>query len=158
MKRWGCALICLLACDRQEEKVPSASPPRQILSGVGADGGVTYEQEAETLPLELLKFRFTSDIKAKNPVDTLDHAKPGKRVYAHLTLRNRSGRPRKVHLTFKVNDVVRTEMDLDVGVSWEWRTYGYNTLGAKDTGTVTLDVDDDEGHPLVENQQLPIRP
>lgn len=151
-------LLCVLGCDRQEDKVVSSSPPRQILTSPAVDGGVTYEQEAETMPLELLRFRFTSDVKAKNPVDTLDHATPGKRVYAHLALRNRSGRPRKVHLTFKVNDVVRTEIELDVGESWEWRTFGYNTLNAKDTGTLSLDIDDDEGHPLVENQKLPIRP
>lgn len=150
----------LQGCDQQDQKAPSsAATAKPILGSAALDGGVTYEQEAETLPLELLKFRFTSEVKAKNPVDTLDHASPGKRVYAHLTLRNRSGRPRKVQLTFKVNDVVRTKLELDVGESWEWRTYGYNTLLAKDTsGTLSLDVDDDEGHPLIENQQLPIRP
>ena len=116
----------------------------------------TYEDETSTRPMELLKFQFTSAIKSRQPVDKMVLAKPGDRVYGYLTLRNRSGRARKVHLEFAVNGEKRTEMDLDVADSWSYRTWGYNTILPKDKpGKLTLVATDDEDHPLF-SESLPI--
>ena len=40
--------------------------------------------------VELQKFVLTSGVKSKDPVDDLTAAKPGQRVYGHVTVRNRT--------------------------------------------------------------------
>ncbi|MEO7108874.1 MAG: hypothetical protein ABI183_00435 [Polyangiaceae bacterium] len=116
----------------------------------------TYEDETSTRPMEVLKFQFTSAIDQRKPTDKMVLATPGDRVYAYLTLRNRSGRKRSVHLEFSVNGDKRTEMDLDVAESWSYRTWGYNTILPKDkTGKLTLSVTDDAGNPILD-ESLPI--
>jgi hypothetical protein len=87
-------------------------------------------------------------VKDREPVDRLEVARPGSRVYAHLTLRNRTGRDRGVHVEFLIEGKKRTELDLPVKESWSFRTWGYNTLQAKDRGALVVSVTDDEGHPL----------
>lgn len=135
---------------------PSASAP--LLAPPASGSGPSYEAETGGGALELLKFTFTSGLKGKDPADKLTSVKPGQRVYAHLTLRNRSGRPRKVHVEFTVNGNERTSVDLDVESSWSWRTWAYNTVLPSDgKGTLELLVSDEEGNPLVE-ESLPIKP
>lgn len=108
--------------------------------------------------MELLRFRFTSGVEGREPKDELDHAVPGKRVYAYLAIRNRTGKPRTITLSWKVNGESRTVTELPIDESWQFRTWAYNTLLAKDTkGTVELEVVDDSGHPVVE-KKIPIRP
>ncbi len=125
-------------------------------SAAGPAGSSDYEEETSTRPVELLKFRFTSGVKAREPVDELRSVAPGERVYAYLTLRNRTGRARQVHVEFAVNGESRTVKDLDVAESWSYRTWVYNTVLKKDKpGKLSLVVTDDEGHPLVE-ESLPI--
>lgn len=138
----------------------AAAPTQALPSLPSLDAGKappgSYEDETSTRPLELLKFQFTSAIKSRQPVDKMVLAKPGARVYGYLTLRNRSGHARKVHLEFTVNGDKRTEIDLDVAESWSYRTWGYNTVLAKDkTGKLTLVATDDEGHELL-SESLPI--
>lgn len=107
-------------------------------------------------PLELREFTFTSEVKDKEPKDTLLAAEPGKRVWAHLRLRNRSEGARKIHLEFRVNDDVRTTLDLEVARSWSYRTWAYNTMLPSDKkGTVSIRVTDDTGAVLVDTS-LPI--
>ncbi len=116
------------------------------------------DSELSTRPVELLKLQLTSAVKDRMPVDKLAVTHPGDRVYAHLTVRNRTGRPRKVHLLFGVNGKSQTEMDLEVAESWSYRTWGYDTLLKTDKpGKLTLSVTDDEGNPL-EDVELPIAP
>jgi len=135
----------------------SAASPGGPASAPVSSADEDYDRETSTRPIEVLKFKLTSGIKSRDPVDEIDHASAGERVYAHLTLRNRTGRARKIHLTFTVNGEVRTELDLDVEESWSWRTWGYNTMLPKDKqGRLELSVTDEEGHPLVESS-LPIR-
>lgn len=107
-------------------------------------------------PLELLKLVLTTGVKKKEPVDKLDEVAPGTRIYAHLTLRNRSGDKRKVHVDFLVNGKVRTPLELDVESSWSFRTWGYNTLQANDKGELEVRVLDDTGDTLGA-ARLPIR-
>jgi len=109
-------------------------------------------------PLQLLRYRFSSGVEHKKPVDKLYVARPGQRVWAHLTVRNRSGRDRCVHVELAVNGQSRTEIDLEVGHSWSWRTWAYITLRPTDrAGRLELTVTDDQGRLLL-REHLPIVP
>lgn len=133
-----------------------AVPVPSLLPSPPPSSSGSYEDETSTRPLELLKFQFTSAVEDRAPTDKLVAAHPGDRVFAYLTLRNRSGRPRKVHLAFSINGEKRTEIDLDVAESWSFRTWGYNTVLRKDKpGKLKLEVVDDEGQPVTD-QELPI--
>lgn len=118
----------------------------------------TAPQEAPKAraPVELLKLVLTSGVQKKEPVDKLDEVEAGSRLYAHLTLRNRSGEKRKVHVDFLVNGKLRTPLELDVESSWSYRTWGYNTLQATDKGEVEVRVIDEAGTTLAASR-LPIR-
>ncbi|MFO0550482.1 MAG: hypothetical protein U0271_18955 [Polyangiaceae bacterium] len=151
------------SCGSPEGAATSSSTVAPSASALKSGGAASaaedsaYAEETSTRPVELLKFQWTSGVKSMNPVDKLDHAEPGQRVYAHLTIRNRTGRPRTVHATFSVNGKVRTEnVTLDVKESWSFRTWAYVTLQKKDEGKVTVVISDDEGFPLVD-ETLPIR-
>jgi len=104
--------------------------------------------QATRAPIELLKLVLTTGVKKKEPVDKLDEVAPGTRVYAHLTLRNRSTEKRKVHVDFLVNGKLRTPLELEVEPSWSFRTWGYNTLQASDQGELEVRVLDDSGATL----------
>jgi hypothetical protein len=146
----ACALAA--ACGEGARDAPSAPPPSVAAppapSSPAPISPSAVEAELETAPVELLKFQFTSAVKDREPVDRLEVARPGSRVYAHLTLRNRTGRDRGVHVEFLIEGKKRTELDLPVKESWSFRTWGYNTLQAKDRGALVVSVTDDEGHPL----------
>lgn len=121
----------------------------------GGDGSA--EDELSTQPMELLRFRFTSGVEGREPKDELREARPGQRVYAFLALRNRTGRDRKITLAWTVDGAPRTTLDLEIDESWQYRTWGYNTVAPTDRGALRLEVTDDAGHPIVE-RELPIRP
>ncbi len=110
----------------------------------------------ERASMELLQLTLTSNVQKKEPVDTLEVATPGTRVYAHLKLRNRATDKRKVHVDFLVNGKMRTQLDLDVEPSWSYRTWGYNTVQAGDTGELEVRVFDDGGATLA-TARLPIK-
>ena len=153
--------LVLLGCDQSS----AASPPIDA----GAPDAPAIAQSAPApapavpasnrgAPLELLRLTLTSRVEKKEPVDKLDAATPGQRVYAHLAIRNRSGEARKVHVSFVVNGKQRTSIDLNVEPSWSFRTWGYNTLQTGDTtGEIQVLVDDEAGSKLGE-AKLPIRP
>ncbi|MBK6512721.1 MAG: DUF2914 domain-containing protein [Polyangiaceae bacterium] len=152
------ALALLAACGGEEGGATSSGPrPSAPPLVAPSASGPSYEEETGGGALELLRFTFTSAVKAKDPVDELKAAKPGQRVYAHLTLRNRTGKKRTVNVSFKVNGEERTNVDLDIEASWSWRTWAYNTVLPTDgKGTLELVVTDEEGNPLVEST-LPIK-
>ena len=109
-------------------------------------------------PVQLLKVTFTSAVEDKKPIDKLNVARPGQRVWAHIVARNRTGARRCVHVTFRVGGKVRTEVDLEVGESWSWRTWAYNTLRSSDTsGKLELEVSDEHGKRIMLTE-LPIVP
>ncbi len=108
-------------------------------------------------PLQLLRSSFTSGIKGKEPVDFLESAAPGQRVYAHLGFRNPGKETRKVHVVFRVNGERRTMLDLKVDPSLSYRTWAFNTLKDQDrSGQLTLEVTDETGQTLV-SEKLPIK-
>jgi len=106
-------------------------------------------------PLELLKMTLTTGVEKKAPVDTVERATAGERVYAHLTIRNRSGERRKVHVDFLVNGKLRTPLELEIEPSWSYRTWGYNTLQPSDRGELEVRVLDDAGATLT-STKVPI--
>jgi hypothetical protein len=161
-------LACLSGCDRSASAGPpgaSAGPPDAAAPTPPASSGRTAppappssgSAAPEKPQLQVLKLVFTSEVKNKEPVDKLERAQPGQRVYAHLTLRNRGAEARPITLAFKVNGEARSKVDLKVDPSWSFRTWGYNTLRASDlTGELSLEVRDDTGAVLT-TARLPIR-
>lgn len=113
--------------------------------GVGDPNASCAPADANLKPMQLLRFTFSGSIKGKDPGKKLQLARPGQRVYAHFRMRNRSGRKRCMHLTFRVGGKKRTEVTLVVGKSWSWRTWAYNTIKSDDKGPLTLEVKDDQG-------------
>ena len=140
----------------------SSSPAAPSASGAGPPTGEEsagcQPKDPKLKPLQLLRFAFTSAVENKVPVDKLQIARPGQRVWAHLIVRNRSGAERCVHVAFRVQGQSRTEVDLDVGESWSWRTWAYATLRPTDTsGQLEIEATDDQGKTLV-HERLPIVP
>jgi len=113
-------------------------------------------ESSKRAPLELLKLVLTTGVQKKAPVDTIEEATAGERVYAHLTFRNRSGDKRKVHVDFLVNGKLRTPLDLEIEPSWSYRTWGYNTLQAGDKGELVVRVLDETGATIAATR-VPIR-
>ncbi|MEM9692119.1 MAG: hypothetical protein AAGA56_06225 [Myxococcota bacterium] len=113
--------------------------------------------EEDLKPMQLLRFAFASGLEGKDPKDKLHIARPGQRIYAHLTLRNRSGRKRCATLTFRVGGKKRTEIKVKIGESWSWRTWAYNTLRSDDREPLELTVRDDKGG-LVLREKLAVVP
>jgi hypothetical protein len=111
---------------------------------------------AEKPTLQLLKLVFTSEVKSKEPVDKLERAEPGQRVWAHFTLRNR-GDARTITVVFRVNGDQRSKVDLKVDSSWSFRTWAYNTLRAGDaSGEITVEARDEAGV-VVASASLPLK-
>ncbi len=156
MRLWVAAVVILGCRSEGDAKTYTASsePPRPPPSAVSEQSA---DSEMSTKPVEILKFTFTSGVGSKNPVDSLTTAKPGTKVYAHLTVRNRTGSARKVTVTFELNGKTRSEVELSVDESWSWRTWAYNTVPKDAQGTLRAIVTDDEGHPLGD-YSLPIGP
>jgi hypothetical protein len=103
-------------------------------------------------PMQLLRFHFTSGIEGKDAKDALAAARPGQRVYAHFSMRNRSKRDRCMHVAFLVGGKERTKVTLQIGESWQWRTWAYNTLRGDDAGVLRVLVTDDQGATIVDRR------
>ncbi len=155
-------LLCWTCACGEEAAAPSSAISNDPASfappgpSASSDLARAAEEELSTKPLELLRHRFTSGVKDREPVDRLSLATSGSRVYAHFTVRNRSGRDRQLTAKFSVNGQERSEVLLDVKESWSYRTWAYVTLRDADKkGTLELSVTDDEGHPLLDDK-LPL--
>lgn len=149
------------ACDeRAHASAPDAAPPPSAAptpSARAAAPAASRSAPAEEAELALLKLVFTSEVKNKEPVDKLDHAQPGQRVWVHLTMRNRGTEARPISLVFRVSDEQRSKVDLEIGPSWSYRTWGYSTLRASDrTGELVVEVRDASGA-RVTSARLPIK-
>ncbi len=145
-------------------RVPGATQPGQDDSAPTVDDEPEVDHEGACAPadpglkpLQLLRFTFADGVEGKDPGAKLNIARPGQRVYAHLQLRNRSGRDRCVHVVFHVGGKKRTDVTLKVGESWSWRTWAYNTLRADDRGPLQVVVTDDQGKAIVQ-QSLAVVP
>ena len=127
---------------------PAQSAPQALVSALAP---------VAPQPLQLLKFTFSSDVKNKQPVDTLEAAAPGQRVWGHFVLRNRNQGSRKLSVVFRVNGQTRTTLDLEIEKSWSFRTYAFNTLRSADkTGEISLEAKDETGA-IVASSAIPIR-
>lgn len=158
-----CALSCAalgLSCGDSEKPPPGAAPSSPTAAPPAPSGPPTAAPAKTAEPpadgVDLLKFVLTSGVKSKDPVDVLESAKPGQRVYGHATVRNRTTGPKRVSLSFRVNGDERSVVDLTVEKSWSWRTWAYVTLRKEDKGELTVHVFDDHGAELG-TQSLPIR-
>jgi hypothetical protein len=158
------SVVLLVACDEGSfadnppMPVPgdATPPPPPSVTPPAPQPTTTATADAPRAPLELLKLQLTSEVKNKEPVDKLEAAVPGKRVYAHVTLRNRSKETRKISLTYVVNGNPRKPVDLEIEPSWSYRTWGYNTLPAGEKGELEVRVADDAGS-VLGTATLPIR-
>jgi hypothetical protein len=152
-------MAVVAACGPSDGAAPSASASANgptPTPSVATPASAEIEDELSTRPVELLKLKVASGVKNKEPDGVLESAKPGQRVYVHLTLRNRSKRERKVEVVFKVDGKAEPPIELTVGDSWSWRTWAYKTLSAKDTkGKLSVEVTDDAGNPVAD-AEIPI--
>ena len=104
----------------------------------------------------MLKLSFTTAVKNKEPVDAPKHAEAGQRMWAHVTLRNRTEDAKKIALVFLVGGSERSKIDLNVDPSWSYRTWGYVTLRSGDAGELVAEVRDEGGN-VMERARLPIK-
>ncbi|MBK9260876.1 MAG: DUF2914 domain-containing protein [Polyangiaceae bacterium] len=166
--RYGITLFamwsCLGGCEERSADgapaVPTSSAPADAAAPSGTGSSAQPAPPAPPprtrVPIELLELTITSGVEKKEPVDKLKAAAPGTRVYAHLKMRNRSSETRAVHVDFLINGKLRTPLKLNIEPSWSFRTWGYNTLQASDSGELEVQVYDDAGTTL-ERVKLPIR-
>jgi Protein of unknown function (DUF2914) len=157
--------LCLGGCNESSavgaQAVPSASVtsvPTNVAPQAPSPApnqGAAPAPKAK-VPVELLGLTITSGVEKKEPVDKLKAATPGTRVYAHLKMRNRSNETRTIHVDFLVNGKLRTPLKLDIVPSWSFRTWGYNTLQASDSGELEVQVYDDAGT-MLERVRMPIQ-
>jgi hypothetical protein len=149
----------LAGCDeRAIASTPDAAPPAPTATSSArpptapsASGSAAAEGE-----LKVLKMVFTSEVRQKEPVDKLKSASPGQRVWAHVTMRNRTDATKPIKLAFLVGNNERSKIDLKIDPSWSYRTWGYVTLRDNDVGEVVAEVRDEAGT-VMERLRLPIK-
>jgi len=157
-------VVVLLGCNKTESPDPLVSasalgvgapsvpvPDTSASAGAASNPVPTASAGAVDDTMELLELTFTSEVKDREPQDLLVALEPGKRVTAHLRVRNRSDDVRKINVLFFVNNARRTMVDLKVEKSPAYRTWAYNTLQAGDkSGTVRVEVTNENGVVLAE--------
>ncbi|MBM4374962.1 MAG: hypothetical protein FJ095_07745 [Deltaproteobacteria bacterium] len=124
----------------------------EIVESEGDGRGACEPADPGAKPVQLLRFAFASAVERKDPRDRLSIARPGQRIYSHLTLRNRSGRERCVTIELSVGNARRTTLVQKVGRSWSWRTWVYNTLRDDDRGELEAVIRDDQGNELARRE------
>jgi hypothetical protein len=157
------ALTACSGCDEQtasagapDAGAPDAAPPPSASAPAKPAPSASASASAEKGELKVLAMVFTSEVKQKEAVDKLDAAKPGQRVWVHLTMRNRTGDTKPIALVFKVNGTQRAKIDLKIDPSWSYRTWGYVTLRDADLGELVAEVRDDSGT-VMSSATLPIK-
>jgi hypothetical protein len=153
------AAAALAGCDeRAAASTPDAAPPAPTTTASArprpapsATGAAAAAGE-----LKVLKMVLTSEVRKKEPVDKLTSAAPGQRVWAHVTVRNRTDATKPIKLAFIVGGSERTKIDLKVDPSWSYRTWGYVTLRDGDVGELVVEVRD-EGGAVMERARIPIK-
>ena len=153
------AAAALAGCDERADASPAldAAPAPAATPTTTATAAPSGSAAAEKVELQVLKLVFTSEVKNKEPVDKLELARPGQRVWAHLTMRNRSAEARPVALVFRIDGEQRAKVDLKIEPSWSYRTWGYSTLRAADLGgELVVEVRDDAGK-VITTARLPIK-
>lgn len=146
---WGSTAVlgCLLltGCpERGEPRSIETSVSTSAVTAPATSGARSTTTAPKPARVELLALTLTSGVREKDPVDELKSVAPGERVYAHLRIRNRTGKTHVLTLDFSVNGEQRTTLTLDVEPSWSWRTWGYNTVLPSDRpGLLDVTVTDE---------------
>jgi hypothetical protein len=143
-----------VGCSPKAAPTSSAASAEVVASAAPAPPPAPSASVAVKVPLQVQKFVLTSEVKGKEPVDELATAAAGKRLYAHLQVRNR-GETRPLRLEFRVDGALRSKIDLEVIHSWSYRTWGYNTLRATDAGLVA-EAKILDGEEIVASAKIPI--
>ncbi|MFT3774027.1 MAG: hypothetical protein QM820_52345 [Minicystis sp.] len=150
----------LTACDeRASAGTPDAAPPAPpptASARPSAAPTASGSAPATSGEFKVLKMVLTSEVKKKEPVDKLDAAAPGQRVWAHVTLRNRTDATKPIALVFLVGGAERAKVDLKADPSWSYRTWGYVTLRPTDSGELVAEVRDESGT-VMERAKIPIK-
>jgi hypothetical protein len=159
----GCPQAASAPADAGPTPAPSASAPGPTATAVAtakasADPDDAPSDGATRKHPEVKAIHFASDVKNKEPVDNLSSTPPGKRVYAHLLVRNRTAGTRVVTLKFSVDGAERSTVDLEVERSWGYRTWAYVTLKPTDKGALRVVVTDDVGSEPIARAEIPIKP
>jgi hypothetical protein len=160
------ALAAILGCDDRastdtpdaasEPPSTSAAAPTQAAPPAPSSPSTPAPAQKAAGEFKVLKLVFTSEVKQKEPRDKLDAAKPGQRVYAHVTVRNRTDGAKPITLAFLVGGSERSKIDLSIASSWSYRTWGYVTLRDSDSGELTVEVRDESGT-VMERAKIPIK-
>ncbi|APR84112.1 Hypothetical protein A7982_09461 [Minicystis rosea] len=155
------AAIALAGCDEPAsastpDAAPPAPPPPTASAKPSAAPTATSSASASSGEFKVLKMVLTSEVKKKEPADKLESAAPGQRVWAHVTLRNRTDATKPIALVFLVGGTERAKIDLKADPSWSYRTWGYVTLRSGDSGELTAEVRDESGT-VMERMHLPIK-
>jgi hypothetical protein len=149
--------VALAGCDEPASAAsPDAAPPPPSSSAKPPAPSASASAASPSGELRVLKMSFTTEVKNKEPVDAPKVAEAGQRIWAHLTMRNRTGAERGITLAFLVGGVERSKTELTIASSWSYRTWGYVTLRPGDVGEVVAEVRD-EGGTVMERQSLPIK-
>ncbi|MBK8255502.1 MAG: DUF2914 domain-containing protein [Polyangiaceae bacterium] len=157
------ALTALLATScgdsSKDASGAAAATPSGATTAAATSSAKSAKSKAEPAAtgVDVLKFQLTSGVKNRDPIDKAESAKPGERLYGHVTARNRTGADQRISLSFRVNGDERSLVDLTVEKSWSWRTWAYVTLRKDDKGEVTVHVFDDHGAELA-SETIPISP
>lgn len=150
----------IVACDSPAPSTTAPSAPARPLETASAKPAPTVapssSASSDQSSIQLLRFAWTSGVTSKEPVDTLKVAEPGQKIFAHLTLRNRTDKDRTITLIFRVGGDERSTVPLKVDRSWSWRTWGYTTLRANDSGEVRVEIVD-EGGAVIATESLSIK-
>lgn len=159
---------CPQASSAPADAGPPPAPPSSSAGGPNATAVATARPSAspDDSPSEgatrkhpeVKAIHFASDVKNKEPVDNLSSTPPGKRVYTHLIVRNRTAGTRVLTLKFSVDGVERSSTDLEIERSWSYRTWAYVTLKPTDKGALRVTVTDDVGSEPIARAELPIKP
>ena len=120
-----------------------AAPPATV-TGLSKLDQACPTPESALPPLQVAEFQFTSGIEKRKPQDELSAAKPGQRVYAYLTMNNRSGPERCLTVSFRIKGKKRSRASLKIGKSPTWRTWAYVTINKADApGELEVEVADE---------------
>jgi hypothetical protein len=150
------AVVALSSCDEHAAaSTPDAAPPAPSSARPPTAPNATGSAAAEG-EFKVLKMVLTSEVRNKEPVDKLKSAAPGQRVWAHVTVRNRTDATKPIKLAFIVGNNERSKIDLKIDPSWSYRTWGYVTLRDKDEGEVVAEVRDEAGT-VMERMRIPIK-
>jgi hypothetical protein len=156
---WAASAIALvlLGAPTCSDRPPEPGGPSSAAPLSTAPAKASASAEKREPVFEVLRMTLTSGVRSRNPIDALEAAEAGQRVWAHVTARNRTGAQKRISVVFHVNDEERSTVDLKIDPSWSYRTWGYVTLKPADAGHELHVEVRGEGGALLAEDSLPIR-